>query len=139
MQFLYVVKPLLSRIFCQKRLRVNFRSVISTLCCGKFTLALTYFGKTFRESNSFTNEIIKGLIWRNNFLVFHFSTHCKSKRFRDRGTVFNFESTLYCSSWMKINFYLLKSFLLDIKSFSLTTFHYLSITHLQNKSPTNGN
>jgi len=112
----YILDPCIQE-FCQKRVRVNFRSVISALFYGKFTLALTYFGKKFRESNSFTNEITKGLIWRNNFLVFHFSAHCKSKRFRDRGTLFIFESTLYCSSWMKINFYFLKSFLLDKRVF----------------------
>ena len=54
-----LVKPLLSRNFCQKCVRVNFRNYPTVPhCCGNRN-SLTHFWQEFRESNGFTKEITK--------------------------------------------------------------------------------
>ena len=55
-----LVKPLLSRNFCQKCVRVNFRNFHTVWKLRKFTLTL--FWQKFRESNGFTNKITKYLV-----------------------------------------------------------------------------
>ena len=56
--------------------------------CGLWKLRkfiLTHFCQKFRESNGFTKEITKELIWRNIFLVrlnfsFFHTVHCRQKQ-----------------------------------------------------------
>ena len=67
-----LVRPSLSRNFCQQSVRVNFRRV-TMWKLRKFTFTL--FWQKCRENNAFTKWITKELIWRKIFF-FHFSTLC---------------------------------------------------------------
>ena len=66
----HLFSKMLSRNFCQKCVKENFRN-----------FSLTLFWQKFRETNIFTKEVTKELISRNifsvreNFLFFH-TVHC---------------------------------------------------------------
>ena len=63
LQFNYWFNPLLSRNFCQKSARVHN----TAWKIWKFTV--THLWQKIRESNGFTKEVTKGLIWRFFFSV----------------------------------------------------------------------
>ena len=69
---IYLVNALFSRNFCQKSVRVNFRTFHT------FAEKMNIF---FRQMNAFTKEVTKELIWRNFLCVIAFyttfpHTHC---------------------------------------------------------------
>ena len=66
-----LVRPSLSRNFCQQSVRVNFRRV-TMWKLRKFTFTL--FWQKCRENNAFTKWITKELIWRKIF--FFIFPHC---------------------------------------------------------------
>ena len=84
---IYVVKPLLSRNFCQKCVTKNSRNIVTLRKLRKFTLT----GKIFREITYLVISLVKQLLSRN------FCQKCvrmNSRNFHTVHTVIRQESLL---------------------------------------------